>query len=101
MTDYQLHKECITIAEKYPWLAEEIAAVAEQAYRRGYQQGASCGASNEAIARWRFSPAKKSRYKTAAIPPPGKGSSERAIDRHSCEAINASIAIASIMRHTR
>ena len=102
MTDKQREKrgqECRDIAEAYPWLAEEIAAVAEAAYRRGYQQGAISGANDYAIAEWRFKPVDATkRYKTAATPPKGRAPSVPAIRRHRSEAANASYEVASIMR---
>lgn len=103
-TDDELEERIDTsrdIANKYPWLAEEIAAVTEAAYRRGYQQGHWVGTDADEIADWRFCPlGDYFRYRTAVTPPGGTAPEEPAIQRLRGEAANASDIIAAIVNET-
>lgn len=89
------------LATTYPWLAEEIAAVTEAAYRRGYQQGHFKGTDANEIADWRFCPlGDYFRYRTSVTPPGGTDRERPAIDRLNIEANNASDVIASLVSQT-
>jgi hypothetical protein len=89
------------LATKYPWLAEEVAAVTEAAYRRGYQQGHFKGTDAGEIADWRFCPfGDYFRYRTAVTPPGGTDRERPAIDRLRIEANNASNVIGALVRQT-
>lgn len=93
----QREKECSEIATKYPWLAEEIAAVSEAAYRRGFQQGNISGQSDDDVADWRFRPlGAYERYRTATPPPGSRVRSEPAIERLAAEAASSSSEVAMI-----
>ena len=59
----QLHDLC-------PDLADHIARCTEQAYRRGYQQGALYGKGlDQDISDWRFNGSDSSKYNQAVAPP--------------------------------
>ena len=80
-----------------PRLTEDIARCCEQAYRRGYQQGALYGTGlDQEVIRWRFFQPNDmpERYSVAIAPPdnrgPGYGFSCSAFERLSMEAGNAS-----------
>ncbi len=94
----QREKECLEIATKYPWLAEEIAAVSEASYRRGFQQGNISGQTDFDVANWRYQPfGDMDRYKTATTPPNHTLPSMPAIKRLDIEAANASAEIGEIV----
>ena len=60
---HQLHCLC-------PDLAEQIARCCEQAYRRGYQQGAIYGKDlDREICNWRFDGTDSTKYNQAVAPP--------------------------------
>lgn len=88
------------IATDYPWLANEIAAVMEAAYRRGFQQGALLSPDDIEIAEWRFRPSDADRYHVSTTPPKGRCADVPAIKRLKIEAGNASEEIATIVIHT-
>lgn len=80
----QLHRLC-------PSLAAEVAKCCEQAYRRGYQQGALYGHGlDEQIANWRFNldpsiPYQTdltAHYATASAPPDTRGACGHFQPRH-------------------
>lgn len=88
----QLHKLC-------PSLAAEVAKCCEQAYRRGYQQGALYGRGlDEQIANWRFnldpSIHAADHYAKALEPPDTRGAGYgypvSSLERLDCEASFAS-----------
>ena len=105
----QLEKVC-------PDLAEHIARCTEQAYRRGYQQGALYGKDlDREVCNWRFNGPDHTKYDQAMAPPdirdlglyPGlkkapKGSTYgytcSAVKRLSLEAGNASDVVAALSR---
>jgi hypothetical protein len=101
----QLHKLC-------PSLAAEVAKCCEQAYRRGYQQGALYGHGlDEQIADWRFNldpsiPYQTdltAHYATASAPPDTRGGMRAfpatSLERLEMEASNASPLIRWLAHH--
>ena len=89
---------CSRISEMAPWLAEDVAACMEAAYRRGIQQGAILNASDDLNADWRFKPFGNSdRYRLSTNPPNGSGPTQSALKRHSSEARNVSGEVANIL----
>jgi len=94
-------EQCRDLVKQYPWLANEIAAISEQAYRRGYQQGAYRKADDGEIADWRYKPfGDKSRYYTATTPPNCTSPSIPAIKRLQMEARNVSLEVSEIVDET-
>ena len=67
MNDYALAAK---LNDLCPDLAEQIARCCEQAYRRGYQQGALYGKDlDREVCNWRFDGYGEMKYETAAAPP--------------------------------
>lgn len=95
---WERRKLCDRISDMAPWLADDIAACMEAAYRRGFQQGAYRRPDDGLIADWRFKPfGDPTRYRTAETPPNCSGPSESALARHSSEASNVSTSVAQLL----
>lgn len=93
-----LAKQLVSIA---PELANEIAYCCEQAYRRGYQQGALYGFGlDDKVEHWRFSNhGLKMPYRKCVAPPDNRWKNvytTRPIYRLQMEAANASNLVAAI-----
>ncbi len=102
---YEQYKQAKQIKEICPDIAKHIARACEQAYRRGYQQGATFASDKlDEVAEWRFSdfPENFDHYNQSAqerydqaTPPPGVKyempmHSRSALHRLQCEAGNVS-----------